>query len=373
MQKQPPFHICFVAPTIYPYYQGAGCGGAELQIKMLADALAEQGYLVTVLTDSTNQPPEEYFGKVKVIKCPLRFLGGHKLYFFSDTFSFVRQIRSLKPDFLLLKTPNALLFQLVLAAKCVRNIKTIKIFASDGDCHPPHTLAGALYRIGLYFADGLVFQTNFQKNIYEQQWQTSNPVIRNIFIPPEKVIGEKCPKDIELLWVGALTDAKQPDKLLELIRLMPHRRFTIISKGTENKYRQHESILISQPNVDFLGKVPFEQIQNYFNRAKILLCTSKTEGFPNTFLQGWYGGCAIVSLQYPCDGILAEKKCGYVSGSTERMCDDIETLLNNNKLREQINANGRAYMRQEHDRACIINNYMRFLCKLRSIPNCKTM
>lgn len=366
MEKQSSYHICFVAPTIYPYYRGCGCGGAELQIKMLADVLADRGHQVTVLTYSNDQIVEEFFGKVRVLKCPLRFLGGSNLFFLVDTYNFIRKIRKLNPDFLLMKTPNIIIFLLVLAAKYAGNTRVVKIFASDNDCCQKNNISGIFYRIGMYFADGLVFQTNFQKNLYEWKRKTSNPVIRNIFIPPENDMGMICPKDIELLWVGALTAEKQPDKLLELAQMMPNRRFTVISKATSDQYRKIEIDLRGLPNVDFLGKVPFDQIQIYFNRAKILLCTSQTEGFPNTFLQGWYGGCAIISLAYPCDGILVQCQCGYVSGSIGKMREDIETLLGDEDTRKQTNANGRAYMYREHDLMHIVDEYIFFLSKLKN-------
>ena len=130
--------------------------------------------------------------------------------------------------------------------------------------------------------------------------------------------------DIDVLWVGQFDSWKRPDRLLEIAQQLPQYKFTVISKPIDESYRDLENQLRSLPNVDFIGTVPFEKTQGYFNRAKLYLSTSAVEGFPNTFLQAWFARSPVISVSFPCDGILQKENCGRLSGSLENAAKDIE-------------------------------------------------
>lgn len=356
--------ICFVAPTIYPYYIGKGCGGAELQIKSLSEQLSFIGHKVFILTDYNNAKKIQRKNNVIIIKCPFRYLNGNNLHFFADSYVLYRIVKSIKADFIILKTPNPILFNLALCSKLIKETSSIKIFARDSDSYCEKSLTGLLYGIALRFVNGIVFQTNYQKKIFNNKHNIKNTVIRNIFIPPAGFKDTPL-KDIEVLWVGTFDDKKQPEKLLQITKEMKHRHFTVISKATDDKYLETEKTIKSFPNVDYLGRVPFDQIQSFYNRAKVLICTSKEEGFPNVFLQAWYGKCAIISLQFRCDGILEKKNCGLVSDSIQKMIKDIDTLLDNETYRNSLIQNGTQHLLSEHNPHLVVSQYVSFLQSLK--------
>ncbi|MDD4817947.1 MAG: glycosyltransferase family 4 protein [Victivallaceae bacterium] len=352
--------IVFAAPTLYPYFQGKGFGGAELQIWLLAKMFARAGHEVFVAVNDYGQPETERRDNVTIIKIPLRFLGGSNLYFLPDTINFVRRVRRLSADFLLMKTPNAMLFQLGL----VPGAKKVKLFASDEDALPARGLPGLLYSLGVRMADGFVFQTAVQQKLAKHNFGVAGRVIRNLFVPPEPG-GTPEKKDVDLLWVGGFEPWKQPEKLIELIRMMPERRFTVIAKPCPPNRKALEAELVSLPNVDYTGTVPAHLIAPFYRRCRIFLCTSKYEGFPNTFLQSWYELAAVSSLEYPCDGVLERFDCGVLAhGSVEKMAEQLNELLDDEPRRLAVAVNGRRYVEAAHLEEKLLPEYENFFDEL---------
>ena len=357
--------IVFAAPTLYPYFQGRGFGGAELQIWLLAKMFARAGHQVFIAVNDFGQPEDEVRDGVAVVKIPLRFLGGGNRYFLPDTINFVRKVRRLAPDFILMKTPNTMLFQLGL----VPGAKAVKLFASDEDALPAGGLPGLLYSLGVRMADGFVFQTSVQQRLAKENFRVDGRVIRNLFVPPEND-GAALEKDIDLLWVGGFEPWKQPEKLIELIRKMPERRFTVIAKPCPAGQKQLEDELKTLPNVDYIGTVPAHLIAPYYRRCRIFLCTSRYEGFPNTFLQSWYDLAAVASLEYPCDGVLERFDCGVLaSGSIEKMAEQLRMLLDDEARRRVVAANGRSYVESCHLEKNVLPEYEKFFDELEKPRN----
>lgn len=341
-------NIGFLAPTVCRYFQGRGFGGAELQVIQLARTFVQAGHRVSILTyDPEMQDQEEHNG-ILLIKTPLRFLGGSNWYFLPDTLRFIRNFGKYDFDYCFLKNPNTALFQLAAAGCFCKKVKVYKIFASNGDSFPKYGITDLLYRIGLRLADGVIFQTAAQQKEAGENLGIYGPVISNIFSPPSaQELSDD--NEIDVLWIGAFQHNKRPEYIYEIAAKMPHIRFTVISKPiTIEEYRPLADKLRQLPNVNFIGTVPFEQTQSYFDRAKIFLCTSKVEGFPNTFLQSWYAKHPVVSITFPCDGILERERCGMLSGSIEQAILDIDGLLNDKSLLETMGNNGFNYLCHNH-------------------------
>ena len=340
-------HIGFLAPTVYNYFIGKGFGGAELQVVQLSKMFIRAGYKVTVLTNDFGQADKEIYDDIHVVKAPLRFLGGSNLYFLPDTLRFISKVRKLKLDWCFFLTPNTALFQLGLAKRFSKNMKICKYIASDMDCQNNNDLAYRLYKLGLKMTDTFLFQTKTQQQMAEKNLHISGDLLPNIFNPPAET-ADGIVKDIDVLWVGAFNDWKRPDRLLEIAEQLPQYKFTIISKPIAESFRELENKLRSLPNVDFVGTVPFEKTQSYFNRAKLHLSTSAVEGFPNTFLQAWFAKSPIVSVTFPCDGILQQHNIGVLSGTTAQTAKDIDSLLRDETRRQLLGQNGYDYVLKHH-------------------------
>ena len=93
---------------------------------------------------------------------------------------------------------------------------------------------------------------------------------------------------------------------------------------------------------------PFEKTPEYFARAKVYLCTSAVEGFPNTFLQSWYARAGVVSVTFSCDGVLQKYDAGVLSNSEANAADDIVKLLSDEPLRRTLCDHAFEYLRNNH-------------------------
>lgn len=357
-----PVHVCFAAPTVFPYYNRQGVGGAELQMVNLAQCLSQRGNKVTVFTNDYGQPDVvEYQPNLTIRKVPLRFLGGSNRYFIGDTLRYAKALRELNPDIVFMKIPNSLLISLAFA-KIFCTAKVIKIFASDDDYRAMPGLLGMGIRWGQRRTDGFVFQTRHQQENFRCFDKIPKTLIRNLFIPPPDDRADNfAEKNIDVLWVGAMNADKKPESLLALAQSMPDCRFTVISKYTDAAYGEIDRQLKELPNVVCEGKVPYDLIHDYFRRAKILLCTSVVEGFPNTFLQAWHAHCAVISVEFNCDGILEEYRCGLLSGTLPQAKADIERVLTDSVIRQHLVENGLEYLNRNHCSNSIVNQYLDFI------------
>jgi glycosyltransferase involved in cell wall biosynthesis len=78
--------------------------------------------------------------------------------------------------------------------------------------------------------------------------------------------------------------------LLELAKRLPQRRFVMVGgagQGVGDYEERIRAAAASLPNVHLTGFLPLAQVEPWFDRARVLVNTSRFEGMPNTFLQAW--------------------------------------------------------------------------------------
>jgi glycosyltransferase involved in cell wall biosynthesis len=130
-----------------------------------------------------------------------------------------------------------------------------------------------------------------------------------------------------ILWVGHLTRVKQPLRVARLAELLPEVPFLVIASTVPHSEEAgSRAALQALPNVTLLESVPFALIQRHYNQARILLNTSLSEGFPNTFIHAMNGGTPLASVEVDPDGILSLGGCGPLEGKLERLAEDLRRL-----------------------------------------------
>src|SRR5262249_3829872 len=155
-----------------------------------------------------------------------------------------------------------------------------------------------------------------------------------------------------ILWVARCEDWKDPDKYLELALAFPNAKFVMVMPESNDKqfYEQIVSQARKIPNLELIDFVPFNKIDDYFARATIFVNTSKTEGFPNTFIQAAKTKTPIVSLTVDPDGMLEKNHMGTCAhGDFGKFKSNLEMLTNDDKLRIQLGENGYSYVKEHHD------------------------
>jgi glycosyltransferase involved in cell wall biosynthesis len=229
------------------------------------------------------------------------------------------------------------------------------LLESDGTYIRQRPVLGRLFAWSLRQAKLVFAQNKTDAENLARTTNISSHVIPNGHrLPPV----QKQSRDI-ILWAGRDDPVKNPEYFLELAKAIPNERFVMVCQTLYND--QHYKDLISQagkiPNLQFVRHVPFNQIDDYFLRAKILVNTSDSEGFPNTFIQAGKCGASILSFNVNPDGFLDRFGCGlYADGSRQKMIDSLKILLNNETYLK-LGQNGLRYVEQYHDITKIAGQY----------------
>ena len=143
---------------------------------------------------------------------------------------------------------------------------------------------------------------------------------------------------------------------------LPEAHFQMIGGPSANiqYYEQIKEEASAIKNLQFMGFIPYPEINRYFNNASIFVNTSSIEGFPNTFLQAWAHCVPVVSLNVDPDGVICKYSLGYHSGTFETLIENIKTLLRDKRTREIMGRNGRKHLENEHEISKVVDDYLKF-------------
>lgn len=210
-------------------------------------------------------------------------------------------------------------------------------------------------------ADIILVQSKFQKAMLKKNFNRDSFLIKNFFPLTLREIPKKSYPPI-ILWVGSMAYVKQPWLFLKLAKKIPEGRFQMIGGvgEDENLYESLKEFSEKIHNLDFLGYIPFYEINEFFKRAATLVNTSKFEGYPNAFIQAWMCNMPVISLNFDLDKIIQNKKLGFFSGTFDQVVLDVKTLLEDETLRNAMGKNARKYVEIEHDIRKIAKKYIEF-------------
>jgi len=187
-----------------------------------------------------------------------------------------------------------------------------------------------LYRYGLRHADRIIAQTRTQQSRLKEHFGRESVVIP---MPcpgpgPEETLARPArPGAGRVLWIGRVCEQKRPHLLLELARACPDVGFDLVGPADTSPYtRAVLEAVRSTPNVRVRGAVPRPKVPALYLAASCLVCTSRDEGFPNTFLEAWSHGLPVVSTFDP-DGLIAERGLGGAAADVAELAAGIRHLL----------------------------------------------
>lgn len=356
MNNSKKIKICFVAPKAYPIFNpevGTYFGGAEVDLYYLATELVkDNSFEISFIVADYKQPQEEFIENVRVIK----------------TIDFKKPIQGALKIWDGLKSANADIYFLKCASPGVplvawfcKSHKRIFVYRlaslleSDGTYISQHPILGRLFAWSLKRADLI-----FAQNAVDADNLTKTMGISSYIIPNGHPLSTTLQQRRDtILWVGRDDLIKRPEQFLDLAKAVPNEHFTIVCQTLNND--QHYANLMAQagaiPNLQFIRHVPFNRIDAYFQKAKLFVNTSQTEGFPNTFIQACKAATGILSLNVNPDGFLERFGCGICCDDNfERLIDSLDFMLAEGRYIE-IGKNARKYVEQNHDIKKIIEEY----------------
>jgi glycosyltransferase involved in cell wall biosynthesis len=346
-----------------PYY-----GGAEVKQVIIGAELAKLGYNVTFVTYKEKTEEEEMHDGIRIIPTVLssntvtRITKIKKIWKClikanSDIYVHSSGSPGILPVFCLLKRKK-----FVLLISNDRNI----LFPNLNKSIPllKYTALVIALSLDIYFADYIVVQSDYQKEIIEKKFRKKCVVIKNP-IALYQIPIEKAPdKRTNIIWVAGLRRTKQPDIFLKLAERLPQYKFILIGARDAGETDVYEHILSGIqriPNINYIGFIPHDEMAEVYGNARILVNTSSVEGFPNTFLEAWQHQVPVVSLNVDPDEIICTKNLGYHSRTFEKMVLDIENIMKDDVLFLEFGKNGKSYIESNHSVDEIINKYVELI------------
>lgn len=367
--------LCFVAPTIWPVLSGDKSiqivGGAEIQQSMLARAFSADGYRVSIVTFDYGQPDGIEIDGVKVFRACKPDSGLPVLRFIHPRLtSLWRAMNRANADIYYQRACGMLTG--VTAHFCrLHQRKMIFAAASDVDFNPAlplikHGRDRALYRYGIRHCQAIVAQNADQLAACKQYFHRDATMVKSCYLAPPNPNGD--PQG-HILWVSTMRKLKQPEKFVELARRLPEHRFRMIggagAKSDEKDFFQTlRNKATELNNLEFTGFVPYSEIDQHFDQAKLFINTSEFEGFPNTFLQAWSRGIPTISF---LRGRTTNTGHGpdWAVSNLDEMTEVITQLMNDSGKYKKLSDSCRTYFIQNHSHEAVVRQYQNVITDLR--------
>lgn len=349
--------LCFISFFAYPLFD-CNCeaifGGSELQLYQLAKRIAaDNKYEIDFIVGDFGQCSDKIFDRIRVTKAfsmrkkEFRWIIG--AYY---QFKFLKTLKRVNADVYIQRAAGVETGIIAFFCKLFKR-KFIYMTASDidvnGEYRKKHKIFGIFYEYGIKNASAIITQREEHKRLIKDNFKKDSVVIKNSF----SILSE--PSSLNerdyILWIGSAQALKQPEMFLEIAEAIPEEKFVMIMP--KNNIKIWEKILNKTkniPNLKFIEKIPFDGINEYYEKAKLFINTSMFEGFPNTFVQSVMNGTPIISLNVNPDNFLNKYNCGFCTeGSKNKITEEIKRILNNKSLWTVISKNAYNYAREDHD------------------------
>lgn len=324
-------------------------GGAEINLYNLALYLSEVKNLeIKVLVDDFGQPAVYKKGNIELIRYGSRAAKRGLLRRIAAKLACNILLLSIDADAFIFTTSNPLLGKLVLFQQLLKRKKVIFRISSDLNVDLKNfrtnnsRISSLLYEFGIRHASYIISQTEKQKRLLECKLDLKSEIIENGFYAKKNTdINEKK----HILWVGRCMKSKRPMLFIELAGRLPEEEFVMIMPMNKeipvDEHRERAELANEVyksaeclNNIRVIDYVAYQDIQAYFDKAKIYVCTSETEGFPNTFIQAALGGTPILSYNINPDGMIEKYHLGCFCNENHKKAVDFIRDIDNNALLE---------------------------------------
>jgi glycosyltransferase involved in cell wall biosynthesis len=366
MTDQPPnpIRICFIILKAYPLFNPEAkgiIGGAEVDLYLSAAELAkDKNFHVSFVMGDYGQQPVEVREGVTIIKSvdinKNLFLGSWRIW---------RALRRADAQIYIGKAFSLSTFLQALFCK-IHKRKYIYRTAASRECdgtyitkHPVRSKA-------------VIWAVRSASKVLTQNHNDAKNLLKTLNIPSEVIRNgsrlkslPKTPRDI-ILWSGRSEPVKRPYLFLDLARQLPEQSFTMIcQKATkDNNYDNLVKEAAKIHNLRLIQRVPFNEVDHYFQQAKAIVNTSDSEGFPNAFIQACKCGTPVLSLNVNPDGFLDKYKCGLCANGDWKLFVDMLKQILNTETAEKLGNNARRYAEENHDIAVIADQYKKLLIQV---------
>lgn len=336
-------------------------GGAEQQLKYLANYLLNKGYEVHIISLKQNDKPLE---KTELIShlIPYRPIPGT----FGQTFFrfkriLLKKIKEINPDVFVTRGFTS---WAGISAEIAKKYdkKHLHFIASDNEVVRDEKKISKrrfLNKIELKFYlkvynghTKIICQNGFQSNTINTKYNIHSEIITQAAPSPHRISSNKTYDVIQIVWIANLKPLKQPEKYIEIVEHFKDNnsiKFLMIGRDLGNKYQHLLQTQCENPNFDYLGELTNDEVNVLLEKSHILINTSEYEGFSNTFVQAWMRKNIVISMNSNPDEILTTYNVGFICPTIEEMKEKINFLLENRTVLNEMQETAVNYVNKEHN------------------------
>jgi glycosyltransferase involved in cell wall biosynthesis len=164
-----------------------------------------------------------------------------------------------------------------------------------------------------------------------------------------------------VLWVAHLGTKKRPEKFIELARLAHGTGLRFVMIGSHSDASRRTALFADvPPNLDWRGKLLFDQTLSLFDHAAFFVNTSalEGEGFPNTFIQAWLRGVPVLSLEVDPDGVMRNNDLGLVDSCLDHLLAYMKKLISQPEVYHAVSDRVREYAIWNLSSTRMVDNFL---------------
>ena len=214
------------------------------------------------------------------------------------------------------------------------------------------------YAIIPRFSDIVLVQHQGQKRLADERGLRSmlfpNIVSSDVFM----IEGKRDRKNVVI--VGAITSRKSLHLLVPVVKKLSHIIFEFVGAPGDAAGGRIQDELKACSNVILHGRLDRRKTLEKIAGAKVLLNTSRMEGFPNAFLEAWALGTPVISLFVDPGDQIKNNRLGYVCAGDievlEKLLDDLRFDIKEDDLHR--------YVQKHHSPACAADVFRRLLSEV---------
>lgn len=205
------------------------------------------------------------------------------------------------------------------------------------------------YFYGLTHSDVILVQNQEQQLALSTNYTIESEILPNGF--PSLPLNARQASQNTILWVGRAQAMKQPEIFIDLAHQFPEQQFVMILASQDPAVLEAvQRTTRDLANFTLLQSVRFQDTDQYYAEAKLLINTSTFEGFPNTFIQAGLAGCPILSYIVNPDTVLTTHQIGWCAdGDIKKFSELFNTICTDTATWKEYSKNIAQYMRRQHD------------------------
>lgn len=361
------------------YHISEAGGGAEVQANYLAKELVSRGFDVNYICQTHNKSFENQISVIDSVKIHwIKKRSAHTNTSLNDVYN---KIVEIEPDIIIERMSSSFGWPILKVKKkynvkyiwiCTDNTSPVK-FKTVKKFFKEKPFIKFLYAFkGAIKTDVIRFYANKKADIVFTQNNTQSKLLKKNFnkdsfkmisghpFPKTSISVDSRFKKKTILWCGNLGQYKRPELFLELAKSMPNIKFIMVGGHDDKAYL--DDLFENKPcNLMTTGRLNFDEALSFFDEATILINTSISEGFSNTYIQAWLRGIPTLVFGADPDDVIKNNDLGANVKTIEKAKSEIENLFSNFESYRNIANNTLNYSNRNHSIKFMTDNFLSHL------------